>query len=716
MSVLSTDSKDLMIVVDSIDDVSGPTNVSPASYAAGWRASVRAAGPNDKRTFVVVQDSTGAHVWQEQLTAIPVDKPDQRFTVASAAYDLDAPGINTFLTLEDGIAGALAGTGTTLPPPNSANPRFVWIQPDTYPNPGFDVELHAYVHLNGCVTGAASAILQGYSFRMREQGPIVLSGIAFSQCSFTFELCEIVRFVGCTFDGCSLSHRSDQPTKYVFEGCTGDIPTWNIDNVGPASVVISGLLDSRYAVLPPSSELSTKQISMVADGSSLDMIIYGSASLAYSANHLVSVSRGSIFSVLLYSGKITATGASPALLRMEDASSAGIFCHGNAVLPQTAYVADSVGAGCSIILDLDQCESSGITSSPFFPAGINGPGTVDQQTSSGSRPRGFTAPISINCQPGDPLATQTGDVAYGAFDRILVRPNYRPLALNPNTAAAAFQFASLLLIDPSLMPIGKEIDIINDRDDTPDLDGFVGGPVALRLPDGTASRIGFMKSYLSSSPVFSSESYVILDPGQSVKLTVDRDALGTYRYMVSAVGAATPPLASLESQDGPLTSEHWYFTTKESWTLLGALPGAFLGNNTSGYPIQTIYSAMLSGIRFYWASAAAATVRATLRNAAGAVLASVDVPVAGVGDYSGIFANVVNLSPFTTYWITIWETSGTNYMAGVAGAAPARFLVAPQALRGWVRLAGYCWAPGNAVPVNFNAEQPMLLVPLFNRL
>lgn len=173
-------------------------------------------------------------------------------------------------------------------------------------------------------------------------------------------------------------------------------------------------------------------------------------------------------------------------------------------------------------------------------------------------------------------------------------------------------------------------------------------------------------------------------------------------------------VGALNLADGPPTSEEWYAAAKEAWTLAAMLPTANATNTTTGFPFRVASTRSILGARFFWNHATAVTVRISLWNSAGTLLATKDVAVSGIGDFTGTFTSSVSLSAGSTYWLGIWETSGARCMPGVSGSTSARFRVAPEPYRGWIRLGGYCSATGNARPSTaVLVEQPMLLVPLF---
>lgn len=173
-------------------------------------------------------------------------------------------------------------------------------------------------------------------------------------------------------------------------------------------------------------------------------------------------------------------------------------------------------------------------------------------------------------------------------------------------------------------------------------------------------------------------------------------------------------VGAIEVADGLPTSEDWYAAAKEAWTLAAMLPTVNASNTTTGFPFRVTSFRACLGAKFFWNHATAVTVRVSLWNAAGTLLASKDVSVSGIGDYTGLFTSSVSLSAGTTYWIGIWETGSVRSMPGVSGSSSARMRVAPDPYRGWIRLGGYCSATGNARPsTSVLVEQPMLLVPLF---
>lgn len=681
------------------------------------------------QAVIVEVDRKGSNAPAYLVTAV-VDAlpgaslPDQRFTVAPAGYRLSTPGLNTFLSPEDGIAAAFAGTGTTLPPVSGAEQRFVWIHPATYNGNQNAVSLHAWIHLVGCADGAEAAILENYEFTLSESGDITISGLYFSQCNFVFSGGGTVRFRDCRFGGCSLSHATNgDQTTYIFDNCKGNISPWSVDGTGPASFNVVGSQQTGLATIATPLALGTDTIAMSVNGAFVELSLTGAVVFDYSGANLCAVTSDSLLQLVVDGAKLTSGGAKVYLFDIAADAQIAVYTRGAASVPQTQYLANTANISSMVSADLDQQQSEGNTLADFFPTGITGPGSVLSETRGGSRPRGFTDTHGILSAAGTGLAAQSVTIKYGAFDRILLSVNYfTPVVLNPNTAAAQFRFASAILVDPKNLPIGHEIDVFNYRTTDANQDGQVGGPIALRLPNGTTSRIGFFVSDVSINPIINSTNYVILEPGQSCKLTVAYDdVLGIYRYNVGAIGANTAALTSLESQDGPLVESDWYATAKDCWSLFGILPGFNGANSTAGYPFMPIHALNCTGARFYWASAVAGTVRVRLYNAAGAPIAGavVDVPVNGIGDYTATFPDAINLSPLTRYWITTWLTSGAGWTGGISGGSAGRFLVAPQTMRGWVRQAGVCNSNGGGDVVPTAAlviEQPMLLVPTFNRI
>lgn len=727
---------------DPADATSGPValrlpNGSP-SRVDYLQSDASINGVFDRTNYVILEpgqavivevDRKGANAPAYLVTAVAdalpgTAAPDQRFTVAPAGYRLSTPGLNTFLSPEDGIAAAFAGTGTTLPPVSGAEQRFVWIHPALYDGGQNTVALHTWIHLVGCADGAEAAILENYNFTLSESGDITISGIYFSNCGFVISGDGNIRFRDCRFEGCSLSHATNgDQTTYIFDNCRGSISPWSVDGTGPVLFNVVGSQQTGIATVASPLTLATDTIAMSVDGAFVELSLTGSVVFDYSGANLCAVTSASLFQLTVDGAKLTSGGAKVYLFDIAADAQVGVNTRGVASVPQTQYLANTANISSTLLVDLDQQQSEGNTLAQFFPTGITGPGSVASQTNSGSRPRGFTAAQSVISTAGTGLAAQSVTVQYGAFDRILLSVNYTtPVVLNPNTVAAQFQFASAILVDPKNLPIGHEIDVFNYRTTDANQDGQVGGPIALRLPNGTTSRIGFFVSDVSINPIINSTNYVILEPGQSCKLTVAYDdALGIYRYNVGAIGANTAALTSLESQDGPLVESDWYATAKDCWTLFGILPGFNGANSTAGYPFMPIHALNCTGARFYWASAVAGTVRVRLYNAAGAPIAGavVDVPVNGIGDYTATFPDAINLSPLTRYWITTWLTSGAGWTGGISGGSAGRFLVAPQTMRGWVRQAGVCNSNGGGDVVPTAAlviEQPMLLVPTFNRI
>jgi hypothetical protein len=92
------------------------------------------------------------------------------------------------------------------------------------------------------------------------------------------------------------------------------------------------------------------------------------------------------------------------------------------------------------------------------------------------------------------------------------------------------------------------------------------------------------------------------------------------------------------------------------------------GSTTVGNEIIDGVASTGTGCKFYWPGGAGAkTVRCRLYAYGGSSLASVDVAVNSAGEYSGTFGSSVSLTANTLYAISMWETSGTDFVTSTTG-------------------------------------------------
>ena len=131
----------------------------------------------------------------------------------------------------------------------------------------------------------------------------------------------------------------------------------------------------------------------------------------------------------------------------------------------------------------------------------------------------------------------TPDNAYVDETRVqCIYPSVTTDPIQPDTSlfATTFRYASYQLTDPLFLENGRERVFKNVGDPS----DAIQGPVVLVLPPGSLSRIDYLDSRpydgggVPVNPVYTSAQYVILAPGSSVRLSVDRDT-ATPRYLVT---------------------------------------------------------------------------------------------------------------------------------------------------------------------------------------
>lgn len=199
--------------------------------------------------------------------------------------------------------------------------------------------------------------------------------------------------------------------------------------------------------------------------------------------------------------------------------------------------------------------------------------------------------------------------------------------------------------------------------------------------------------------------------------------------LISSIADAIPPAAAQVNLRGTLAarpaagaagrlyfctdSQAVWYDTGSAWTQViqtldqyGCAPlGASVpatnraGSFTVGMQFTVGRSCLVTGIRFFWATAGAArTVRCTLWPNAGAALATVDVSVSASGIYEGYFTTPIAVNAATFYRASIWETSGGSYTA-MTQSAVAAIIPRPSYWGGFVVPNAITQnAAGNAIP------------------
>jgi len=472
--------------------------------------------------------------------------PDQRFTVGKVAYALNGPGVNTWLTPEDGIAAAQAGTGTGLGVASAVSPRVVWIMPDTYTGPQGVVSLLPNVHLLGAAGHSGAVILDSYALDFSAAGTISIRGITFRNCSISAHPTSdtVLEFVECEFVDCTWATTNDDNpvTTYRFVRCNGNF-TSHVDTLS-ANATISKQFeggDSTYG--------STATVAPTSYGPSLNfgavMQVAGVGGLAF-----ITISGGQRMFPPNNSSLLLVTGDANVEVGTRDCfiqtSTLASVLSGTT----TGFVNWTSGPG-TVVYEaprsyFDVTGSATFTGnevcvngSTAFPNGgspldpVSG-GTVDSTQNHPSNRQRCSQKFDFNVPAARAtVANQTVNnaVATNAYaDEYRIKTTYQPgFVLQPNSAVpATFQYASFVLIDPSLFEDGREVVLVNVSDVTAN-----GSSVALRLPNGSSSRIGYKQADISVNTTFDSTNFIILAAGDHVRLSVDRSDPATARYWVN---------------------------------------------------------------------------------------------------------------------------------------------------------------------------------------
>lgn len=103
--------------------------------------------------------------------------------------------------------------------------------------------------------------------------------------------------------------------------------------------------------------------------------------------------------------------------------------------------------------------------------------------------------------------------------------------------------------------------------------------------------------------------------------------------------------------------------------IAAANPGAFgevAGNYTVGGSFSVLRNVTIRGARFYWPVSTARTVKCSLREPSGVVLADATIAIAAVGLHEAIFSSPPTIGvpsgSGAVYTIGMWETSGSVYV------------------------------------------------------
>lgn len=640
-------------------------NLPPLNQSGSPTLGTRCRLDNGEYYCVVADDTLPNNQlkWELETAAVGGGDPDQRFTVAPAGYALDTPGTNTFLTPQEGVLAASLGTGTTLGAAGVNSQRMVWIMPARYVGADLLIPLTPYVHLQGGGGGAGAVELVSYFFSYGGTGNIVISDIKFTNCTFDLSAADntSIVFKNCQYENCSVLPTASGQNGFAlrFLDCSGNFNNFDIGGDGSFYLEFSGS-SSTSAPIVSGANVSradtvirfTNQINIIGT-LTCEMVIKSGQQITYDDAYLILVDGGSLLTMMTSEMSIYVPVVSANLMRITGASGIDWIAYaGTNVIgtPETIFNADPGSTGIIEVSNFSLPLTNGTT--PVRPCDPVSGGTVDAVGLGDGRCLKMIS-LTVNVEVGGSVASQTATLIDGSADVIWVTANYQAgTPLQPDTAnAAGRNFASLLLIDPSDMFEGKEIIIYNNGNPAANQSAF-----AIRLPSGTASRIGYQQPDISVNPVYTDDEYIILYPGDSVQLTVNQSFSPPTSYIVTSIQRRSV-------QPGWLA---------EAMAQYDALPAPIAGNNTTGmlfFARQDTKSGAANvycqGGRFYWGSALPNTIRVSLwRTGSAVAVATVDVAVNGIGVYEGRFTTPALINGFENWFITFYETTGTLYQDG----------------------------------------------------
>lgn len=485
--------------------------------------------------FSVAVDAAGNREWFGPLTP---SSPDQRFTLAPEAYELDGPGSATWTTLASAVGAALAGTGTSLGAASSVSPRMVWIMPHIYtgigPAEGEKEALALYdgVSLIGASSNARTTVLENYAFTMPSGGRVVLRGIHFRHCSFASAMTdqgEIV-FEDCQFEDCTASFVDTAalgPT-YGFVRCGGRFDSFEVAPVSPCAVEVHFVGSNGAAPLQFAQSITAKgtgQVSFLLNNGHEIEVVTPHAPFAFEEDVYATLYTSNCFIVnSIESSVIRHRSSQLGEWRADPGTS--LFAY-----PKSAFDTES------------ECWLSGVeflvrgnTSWPVGGGAMLDPisgGVVSFQGYAGNRQRvaqdfALELPAAGSSVTAQTLngASNAHTSGYADVFRLVARYQAGYTLQGDSAIPATFCFATFLLKDPALLEDAREVVVVNAGG----LDAL-DGPIALRLPG--AGRVGVMQSNITTHPLISSAQYIILQPGQSVRLSVDRSG-PVARYLAIA--------------------------------------------------------------------------------------------------------------------------------------------------------------------------------------
>ncbi len=554
MAIVQTDQKLRLITVNSINDVTGPNNVPPSGYEIGWRAHVKTATADNDRYFTTVLDNaTNQHKWLELVTSAAVTavrKPDQRFTVGSAAYDLLEPGTATFTTIAAGISEAAnpVTAGVTLGAASATSRRVVEVEPGEYAE---NVTMQSFVGLRGMGASPAETVIvpaAGQALMIAATagdqdfvvenltigGPVAISytagAIGGGRIVFRDVAFDNTRAVTVAIN---ISSATATPPQVVLERCLGTIPTIDFQGAGAASMLVTG----RHApVQSPDAGVADGKIitNFVLDATQTnELTIDEGAVVTAPSIDLISVvpTSGGSFLIQLLDCYLHVDSTASLILSGAPANGfvtiSGVHLDG----PIETLVNDSSASG-NVIVDIEKWP---LLSTQTMAAGSRAFSGITASTQSNAlagnalvakRNYGtFTVPAAGPVGTGFYVTNQP-NLAGAAFDftkdlHTMIADYGAALGLDPNSAVGTFRYALFQLPEPQDLEDGRCYTSKNTGNPA-SVAPNIHGPVAIALPAGGTSRIESLNSRLAANALITSANYFILAPGDSVTFVVDR--------------------------------------------------------------------------------------------------------------------------------------------------------------------------------------------------
>lgn len=247
----------------------------------------------------------------------------------------------------------------------------------------------------------------------------------------------------------------------------------------------------------------------------------------------------------------------------------------------------------------------------------------------------------------------------------------------PIIDGANHRLDDVLAIDEGLVAIGQGFWLLGARGEAVAPGPWSAGPARLPIADA-----GYLQGRAIDSTAPSNGQTLVWDAG-------------LLKWKPGAGGGG--------SSDGPPTGPEWY----DAMRIALATPSALGGDITTGIRLRVLSNRNITGAKFYWAGSATTIVVKVWK--AGSLQTAQNLVVGGPGDYVVTFSTPVALATGTTYALSIYDTNAAEYTANSSSQRQS-----PEFGAGWVRLAGYAYASGDAEPTTGAIiSNVMLLAPLF---